>query len=57
MIIFLHGVDDKGHYTGKTRGYDINQSIAEVWINLWKQGVISKVSTLHVIVRKIDDFM
>ena len=48
MIIFLLGVDDKGHYTGKTRGYDITQSITGAWINLCKQGVISKVGTLYI---------
>ena len=46
IVLFILGVDDEGNPSGKTKDYDVSQTLADCWIGLWKQGQITKVSVL-----------
>ena len=43
LVLFILGIDDGGCYTGKTRGHDVFQPIADCWTDLLKQGMITEV--------------
>ena len=55
-MLFVGGIDDDGHYSGTTRGYNVFQSLAHCWISLFKQGMINKVNMLHYKSLGLEDF-